>query len=267
MMKYTCMFSLVITLLTLQETAARKNLRDGKTALRGQRNRRREAEGSTNNNSQPNIFDRQRSLEPFNDGYFPEASTRIVGGDSSDVGQFPYFVDMLESGCGGTLIAPRVVLTAAHCDKDNDKFKGEKVLVGAFENDEADHGAFKVKVDDQAQHPDYGDGHNNAYDFTLVLLGEEAQIDQPRATIIDNDVDFTSISSGALEQYPKAGTDLRVIGLGRLESGGESPGFLRDVVVPVVDIDDCEDLYDDAGKDIEKDNMFCAGTFICHSSV
>lgn len=39
-----------------------------------------------------------------------EAHVRIIGGTPSDPGEFPYYVDL--SGCGGTLIAPRVVLTA-----------------------------------------------------------------------------------------------------------------------------------------------------------
>ena len=39
-----------------------------------------------------------------------EPQTRIIGGDVSEPGEFPYYVDL--NGCGGTLIAPRVVLTA-----------------------------------------------------------------------------------------------------------------------------------------------------------
>ena len=37
--------------------------------------------------------------------------TRIVGGQQSDPGEFPYYVDL--NGCGGSLVAPDVVLTAA----------------------------------------------------------------------------------------------------------------------------------------------------------
>lgn len=37
--------------------------------------------------------------------------TRIVGGEQSDPGEFPYYVDL--NICGGSLIAPDVVLTAA----------------------------------------------------------------------------------------------------------------------------------------------------------
>ena len=192
--------------------------------------------------SRSNISDLRREGED-------EVGIRIVGGDSSDKGEFPYFVDMLEAGCGGTLIAPRVVLTAAHCDKDNDKFIGNDVLIGAFENDDEDHGAIRVEADRQELHPKYGDGHSKAYDFLLVRLEEPVHINEPRASISDNDD----------KDSPAAGTDLRAIGLGRLDFGGDRPDFLRDVEVPVVDIDECKDMYAEAHKDIEADIMFCAG--------
>ena len=51
---------------------------------------------------------------------FARPQPRIVGGDDASPGQFPYFV-FLDIGCGGTLIAPDVVLTAAHCWIENYK--------------------------------------------------------------------------------------------------------------------------------------------------
>ena len=70
---------------------------------------------------------------------------------------------------------------------------------------------------------------------------------------------LASISEDGDKDYPPAGTELRVLGVGRLEQGGDRPDFLRDVIVPVVDVDDCKDMYEKAGKDVETDIMFCAG--------
>lgn len=47
---------------------------------------------------------------------------RIVGGTNADVGEFPYQVSLQLKGllggghfCGGSIIAPNVILTAGHC--------------------------------------------------------------------------------------------------------------------------------------------------------
>ena len=40
--------------------------------------------------------------------------TLIIGGEIAQPGDYPYFVHFSNPGCGGTLIAPNIVLTAAH---------------------------------------------------------------------------------------------------------------------------------------------------------
>ena len=46
---------------------------------------------------------------------------RIVGGSEADVGEFPHQIALLRGGvggslmCGGSLVAPNMVVTAGHC--------------------------------------------------------------------------------------------------------------------------------------------------------
>ena len=44
----------------------------------------------------------------------------IIGGQSAKNGDYPYFVHFQPPGCGGTLIAPDIVLTAGHVSAKRD---------------------------------------------------------------------------------------------------------------------------------------------------
>ncbi len=95
-----------------------------------------------------------------------DLSPRIIGGDDTPVGRYPYVVslqDDLSHFCGGSLIAPDVVLTAAHCSID--KFKvvvNRHNLNNFFKGDVID-------ISFQVTHPWYNRRTTN-YDFNLVFL-------------------------------------------------------------------------------------------------
>merc|ERR1712072_1562288 len=55
---------------------------------------------------------------------------RIINGEESKEGEYPYYVQV-GYGCGGTLIAPSVVLYAAHC-ADAGLDAGTSAQVGAY---------------------------------------------------------------------------------------------------------------------------------------
>jgi len=178
--------------------------------------------------------------------------THIVGGSSAGRGDYPYFVDLSVIGCGGALIAPRVVLTAAHCAERGSELEGERVVVGAYENvgpgSSLSGDAVRVRVVTQENHPSYND-NTLENDYSLLLLAEDVNIDEPRLTISDE---------GGIND-PAPNTVLTVIGVGTTSSGGSSASSLREVDVPVVDGATCDDMYREDGGSIDREVMFCAG--------
>jgi secreted trypsin-like serine protease len=174
-------------------------------------------------------------------------NTHIVGGTEASLGAYPYFVDMNVVGCGGALIAPQVVLSAAHCGDGGSEYVNEQVIVGAYEDDSSSTtGASSATVEAQQNHPNF-DGNTMENDFMLLKLATPVNIATPKLSI--------ATSGGSSD--PSAGTSLTVIGVGLTTDGGSTASTLREVEVPVVEANECNDLY---GGGIATDVMFCAGT-------
>jgi len=213
-------------------------------------------------------------------GTRPGAFTRIVGGDEVEPGDYPYFVEGPD--CGGALIAPDVVLFAAHCEKN---LLNQQLLIGSVHknrlnsNDErsaAGNGHARF-CDIWIPDPLYGTGGlqgqrtKSNYDFSLCKL------DKPVAFEIIESFDETNAKIGAAaatrptatattvvtleinedDSVPAANDDLIVMGFGRNQTKGDLQDILQHVTVPYVNNDVCNgpDSYD--GKVTEM--MLCAG--------
>jgi len=170
-------------------------------------------------------------------------NSRIVGGVVSKKGHFPYFVN-LNGGCGGALISPSVVLTAAHCGP---KAWNTRIYVGAYDRGQATSGAEERKCKAVMQHPSYNGGTLN-WDFTLCLLNEEVKIDETEYELVVN----------ANNGFPTTqDPDLIVMGTGTLSSGGSISPVLRNVTVPYITNQQCKNSGYKANEIF--DSMLCAG--------
>ncbi|MDX2270370.1 MAG: serine protease [Cyanobacteriota bacterium] len=117
----------------------------------------------------------KESLPTAQTGIPSESSQLIVGGSDADPGAYPWMVALLQSDqpdnyeaffCGGSLIAPQVVLTAAHCLVDTGLSDPAdiEVLLGTAD---LTNGGERLAVTSLSIHPDYG---LNGEDSDIALL-------------------------------------------------------------------------------------------------
>eukprot|EP00934_Nitzschia_sp_Nitz4_P002690 Nitzschia sp. Nitz4//scaffold282_size24342//8944//11622//NITZ4_008354-RA/size24342-augustus-gene-0.14-mRNA-1//1//CDS//3329545626//2680//frame0 len=187
-------------------------------------------------------YKKENKKESAEDGVasHSDIETNIVGGQQSDVGEFPYYVDM--TGCGGTLIAPDVVLSAAHCGG----YAGKTVYVSGYEYGTESYNTVAVQVTSSQIHPNYN-SNSMVNDFYLHKLQSAVSISTS-----------VTLSLNQATSVPSTGQDLTVLGLGTLSSGGNTPTYLRDVVVPAVSNSFCSS-GSSYGSEFDSSVMLCAG--------
>jgi len=167
---------------------------------------------------------------------------RIINGTDAGPQDYPYFVGM--GYCGGALIAPDIVLFAAHCGEWKDK----QLNIGAFKKETLTQFSQERYCAEWIADPKYGtDGSDINYDFALCRLDEPVQIDESNVILELNNKDAVP--------RPKQGKNLIAIGSGFIEEGGPYTDILQSVKVPAMTNDQCKQYYGDAITNI----MLCAG--------
>ncbi|XP_005183221.1 seminase-like [Musca domestica] len=170
--------------------------------------------------------------------------TRIVGGMITTIDQMPYLVQFRHANywnlfCGGTLIHPEYVVTAAHCFLHG-KGDGIVVIGGVSTVDGEGEERYIEKI---IVHPEY-DPQTMHSDVAVIKL------DEPMRGL---NIRPIAICSHRLRE----GDPLQVSGWGQTHDNGEMSEELRTVSMPVSPWAMCEKEY---GLFVEK-NMFCGSGF------
>ncbi len=180
----------------------------------------------------------------------PNPSLRIVGGQNATPGEWPWqaflFIDNLYQ-CGGSLIAPNWVLTAAHCvyDPSGTQLAGQvQITMGAHNISLGSEATRQVRTAAAIiTHPNYNPT-NFDNDVALLRVNTPFTLNSAVQTI-----DLAQSNAGDF-----AGATGWATGWGTTSEGGDTASILQEVALPVLSNSQCSSWINGVTA-----NMVCAG--------
>lgn len=175
---------------------------------------------------------------------------QVIGGSPVRTEEFPWQVALVQGArtepvrvqfCGGTIIAPDLVITAAHC-VDSATVRKDAALVNIVAGATAyERGGQRLKVKQILVHPKW---NAKAVDFDVALLRLTSPLQ------LGHPIALTAVA-------PLPESRAWVSGWGATVEGGGGSPYLRSAVVPIVARSICNgpDAYNGAITH----QMFCAG--------
>lgn len=162
-------------------------------------------------------------LSPFAAG--AQVKPRIIGGVATSTPQ-PWVASLQYSGrhgCGGSLIAPQWVVTAAHCleDRQSNPAPPSSVRLGSLDNRS---GGQNIPVAQTIKHPSWNGRVGSGYDIALIRLSSPVN-------------GITPIKIG---YNPSSGAGLRLFGWGDTSASGSSgTRYLKQLDTRVISPSNC----------------------------
>ncbi|NWY63927.1 TMPS6 protease, partial [Erithacus rubecula] len=177
--------------------------------------------------------------------------SRIVGGMNSVEGEWPWQASLQVRGrhiCGGTLVADRWVVSAAHCFQDERLASPSiwTVYLGKYLQNATGHTEVSFKVIHLFLHPYY---EEDSHDYDVALL----QLDHP---VVISPL-IQPICLPAPSHIFEPGLHCWITGWGALKEGGHISNVLQKVDVQLIQQNICSEAY----HYMITPRMLCAGYY------
>jgi secreted trypsin-like serine protease len=208
-------------------------------------------------NKSINLRHRGRNLQNSTSRADGEAQSRIIGGTPVPEGRYPYVAALFKRDpkygimvqvCGGSLISPTVVLTAAHCSDSIDlAIIGLRDITNVQDKGYEYH---EISADQKVIYPSYDPGTQDG-DFLLLFLKNSSKA--------------TPVRLNSSPMIPIDDQQLTVIGWG-LDQTGSPTKIPEETVVQAVSNSKCTLRYVLAAETSVTHNQLCASGGSTHDS-
>ncbi|XP_015978536.2 ovochymase-2 [Rousettus aegyptiacus] len=178
--------------------------------------------------------------------------SRIVGGSQVEKGSYPWQVSLKRRQkhiCGGTIISPQWVITAAHCVANRNIASTLNVTAGKHDLSHMEPGEQTLTVESIIIHPHFSRKKPMDYDIALLKMAGTFHFGQ-------------SVGPMCLpepgERF-KAGLICKTAGWGRLTEDGILPQVLQEVNLPILTRKECVAALLTLKKPISGQTFLCTG--------
>ena len=187
-------------------------------------------------------------LSSTTDGNARKLPTRVINGIDAPVNRYPYTVSLQDGDfhfCGGSLIAPDLVISAAHCSGTTLSGSSARIVLNPQKLSDPIEASEVFSVEEYVSHPLYQTLSLYDHDYMIIKLTGSSSLPTVRLNTNDN--------------LPVAGSSLQVLGWGTTAAAfAVEADTLQEVDVVTITNEECSDAGNAYENDITPDSLCAA---------